>query len=58
MKRLTVNKDACIGCGLCNATNPDVFALDENNIAEVIADIDDAAADEVIASCPSAAIEE
>lgn len=58
MKKLTVNKDACIGCGLCNATFPDAFALDENNIAECVAELDDAQADEAISQCPAAAIEE
>ena len=58
MKKLHVNKDAWIGCGLCNATNPDAFILDENGIAECVAEVEDAAADEVVASCPTAAIEE
>lgn len=34
--KATVDKDGCISCGLCASTCPQVFALDENEIAEVI----------------------
>ena len=57
MKKLKVT-DACIGCGLCNGMNPDAFILNEDNLAQCVAELDDAAADEIIASCPAAAIEE
>ena len=32
-----VDKDKCIGCGLCEATCPEVFRLN-NDISEVIVD--------------------
>ncbi|MBR4811597.1 MAG: ferredoxin [Bacilli bacterium] len=37
---------------------PDAFALNDEGKSEVIAEMEDGAADEVIASCPVAAIEE
>lgn len=58
MKKLKVNKDGCIGCGLCNATFPDAFVLDENGLADCVAELDDAQAEEAVSNCPAAAIEE
>ena len=58
MKKLKVNADNCIGCGLCVNMAPDAFALNDEGKSEAIAEMEDSAADEVIASCPVAAIEE
>lgn len=58
MKKLNVNRDACIGCGLCNASYPDAFVLDDENIAECVAELEDDVAEEAINACPAAAIEE
>ncbi len=33
-----VNADVCIGCGLCEATCPEVFKLNDKDISEVIVD--------------------
>lgn len=58
MKKLKINADSCIGCGLCVSSAPDVFAFTDDGKSEVIAQpTDEAAAEEVIASCPVAAIE-
>ena len=58
MKKLKVNADNCIGCGLCVNMAPDAFALNDEGKSEAIAEMEDSAADEVVASCPVAAIEE
>jgi len=56
-----VDKDTCIGCGLCPSICPDVFSMnDDDGKAEAITDeistelIDDA--EEAAASCPVEAI--
>ncbi len=52
MAKVKVNKDACIGCGLCVSTQPDVFEFDDEGKASVI---DENA--EVEVECPAGAIE-
>ncbi|MDY4787951.1 MAG: ferredoxin [Bacilli bacterium] len=61
-KKYTVNKDACIGCGVCTAIADAVFALGEDGLAEAIIDevpqdLEDAA-NEALNSCPAQAISE
>lgn len=34
--RPVVDRDTCIGCGLCSETCPEVFVLDDESIARVI----------------------
>lgn len=34
-----VDREACIGCGLCESVCPEVFELDGENIAVVIVDV-------------------
>jgi len=57
--RACVDKDLCIGCGLCEGIEPSVFQMNNENQAEVIADTtpqtEDAVA-EAIDSCPVGAI--
>jgi ferredoxin len=36
--KANIDRDKCIGCGLCAADCPAVFAMAEDNIAIVIAD--------------------
>ena len=56
--RLTVNSEACIGCGLCVGTFDSAFELDEEGKARVIGDIDESLVDEAIGNCPAGAIEQ
>lgn len=58
MKKLKVDTDLCIGCGLCAGTHGDIFAINADNKAEVIADADDDSAADAIANCPVQAITE
>ncbi len=56
-----VNKDSCIGCGLCEGLCPNVFKMGHDGLAEAIPqEIDDADADdtrEAESQCPVGAIE-
>ena len=56
----TVNRQACIRCGLCPSLCPEVFTLPEGEAAQAIADPvpEDylVAAQEAADSCPVAAI--
>ncbi|MBN1781235.1 ferredoxin [bacterium] len=33
--KVNINRDACIGCGLCVSICPDIFEINEENIADV-----------------------
>jgi ferredoxin len=59
--KIEVNKENCIGCGLCVNICPEVFAIDENGKSEVLEDNIEKfknAIDDSIRSCPVNAIEE
>ena len=55
-----VNKDDCIGCGLCEDICPEVFKMDDEGMAVVIVDSisaeAEASAKEAEESCPTDAI--
>lgn len=34
--RIEVDKDACIGCGVCEATCPDVFKMGDDGKSELL----------------------
>jgi ferredoxin len=59
--KVTINRDACIGCGVCVNICPAVFELDDENIAVVKADPvpkdEEAAARDAAQSCAVEAIE-
>ena len=58
MPKPTVDKDLCIGCGLCVGSHGDIFAFDDEGKADVIAEGDPADVADAVASCPVAAIAE
>lgn len=55
-----VDKDTCIGCGLCEAVCPKVFRMNDEGVAEAIeANLDDSVieeAKEAQTQCPVEAI--
>jgi ferredoxin len=61
-KKVKVNKDLCLGCGLCVGSVPSVFEIGDDGKAQVsVAEVpagDEAAVDDAIASCPATAIVE
>ncbi len=61
MKKYSVNEN-CISCGLCESICPEVFRLEDDELARVIMeDVDESlvdTADEAMNSCPVDAIED
>ena len=56
-KKVSVNKDLCIGCGLCTTIAPDVLAIGDDGLAgALVSETEDEAVEEAAASCPVAAI--
>lgn len=57
--RAEIDRDGCIGCGLCADTCPEVFQMDDENIAVAYADIvpeTEERAKEAEAGCPVSVI--
>ena len=58
-KKVVINKDDCFGCGACTATCPEVFQMEDDGKAGVVAqpsDEHDAAVEDAVNGCPVAAI--
>ncbi len=58
-KKVSIDKDLCIGCGACTGICPNVFGFDDEGKADVIAEVsddDEEACDEAVAGCPVGAI--
>ena len=56
---VTIDRDACIGCGACEETCPDVFEVGDDGVAVVIAKDVSGQEDCIIAAaedCPQSAI--
>ncbi len=58
MKKLFVNKEACIGCGACVAIDSEHFDFDDDGLSKVISNenVESDEANNAIASCPTDAI--
>lgn len=57
-KKVSVNKDLCIGCGLCTSIATDVFTIGDDGLAEpMVAEAEGPEVEEAQASCPVQAIE-
>ncbi|WP_066645930.1 ferredoxin [Christensenella timonensis] len=59
--KVTVNKETCIGCGLCEGMCPEIFRMADDGLAEAYAQPDTPALEdsvrETAGSCPTSAIE-
>ena len=62
MEKIKVNKDKCLGCGMCVGINSDVFDFGDDGLAEAknvkITEDNEDEVKEAINSCPVGAIEE
>lgn len=57
--KVTIDRDGCIGCGLCADTCTEVFRIAEDGLAEVYASPSEKTADEVreaAENCPVSVI--
>lgn len=53
--KAVIDRDGCIGCGLCAGTCPEVFRMADDGLAEVYNDIDpetEETAEEAAENCP------
>lgn len=59
--KVNVNKDACIGCGACQAICPNVFEFGDDGLAQnIVTEVneeDKLDVNEASEGCPTAAIE-
>lgn len=60
MEKIEINKDACIGCGMCVHAHPDYLVFDENgqadSVGKEVKPEDKLSFLETIESCPTEAI--
>lgn len=58
MKKLIVDENVCIGCGMCAASDPLHFTINDNGLSEVISqdNLDDDTLKSIVDSCPVGAI--
>lgn len=58
MKKIIVNKDACIGCGACVAIDPEHFEFNDDGLSHAISEknLESETLANAIDSCPTSAI--
>ena len=59
--KVTVNKDACIGCGACVAVAEGVFEIGDDGLSQAVAEVPadkEEVAKEAVGVCPTGAITE
>jgi len=55
--KVSIDKETCTGCGLCESSCADVFKVNDSNIAEVVSEkFDSCDIKQVAAECPVEAI--
>jgi len=57
--KVIIDRSECIGCGLCTEICPEIFRMDNDDLAEIYAEVDDSLKDSAVEaqdSCPVSAI--
>lgn len=58
--RISVDRDACMGCGICVLAAPAIFTQDDDGtvvlLLEDVPETERAAAEEAVMGCPAGAI--
>ena len=54
-KKMTIDQDLCVGCGVCASLCADVFEMQDDGKAKIISN-DDCDHNEAIDNCPVGAI--
>lgn len=55
-KKITVNQELCVGCGVCASLCPDIFELQDDGKVKVANNRKNCDCDEAESSCPVGAI--
>lgn len=56
MSKVVIDKNSCVGCGLCVNNAPDCFEMSEDGVAKVKEGCDTSNIQEIITQCPVNAI--
>ncbi len=54
-KKMTIDQELCVGCGVCASLYPDVFEMQDDGKAKVVSK-DNCDHNEIIDNCPVGAI--
>ena len=56
MSRVQVDRDRCVGSGVCESLAPEVFELDDDGVLQVHELTDLAAVETAVRACPTGAL--
>lgn len=57
MDSIKIDASLCTGCGLCESSCPEVFKLNDDNVAEIVSsETDGCDINQIAEDCPVAAI--
>jgi ferredoxin len=57
MTRVVVDREVCMGAGVCEMEAPEVFELDADGVPQVHEPIDPAAVETAVRACPTGALQ-
>ena len=57
MTRIVVDREVCMGAGVCEMTAPDVFELDDDGVLQVREPTDLADVETAVRVCPTVALQ-